>query len=164
MPKRKLLFGVKSAGKEQKNDVYRDKIKGDADEALRNHDARLVEVLRFLISVIDKKALQLPPDQMTEAEEMAVLRKELKNKEEARSMFEKGGRADLATETAYEIEVLKKYLPVEMSETEVGEIVDEVIRETGGVNFGMVMGLVMKKIVGKVGGEVVSRIVKEKLG
>jgi len=145
--------------------VYRDKIKVDADEALRNHDSRLVEVLRFLISVIDKKALQLPPEQMTEAEETAVLRKEMKNKEEARLMFEKGSRADLATETAYEIEVLKKYLPVEMSEAEVGEMVDEVLRQAqDGTNFGMVMGLVMKKVAGKVGGEVVSRIVKEKLG
>ncbi|MCX6726894.1 MAG: GatB/YqeY domain-containing protein [Candidatus Shapirobacteria bacterium] len=145
--------------------MYRDKIKSDADTALRNHDARLVGVLRFLISVLDKKALQLPPEAMTEAEELGVLRKELKNKEEAKAMFEKGDRADLALDSDYEIEVLKKYLPVDMSEAQVGEIVDEVVAASNAVvpNFGMVMGAVMKKVAGKVGGEIVSRIVKEKL-
>jgi uncharacterized protein YqeY len=144
--------------------VYRDKIKNDADAALRSHDTKLVDVLRFLISVIDKKALQLPPEGMTEEVELNVLRKELKNKEEAKVMFEKGGRADLASETDYEIEVLKRYLPIDMSEEDVTKIVDEVTKEMAGANFGMVMGAVMKKVAGKVGGDVVRRIVKEKLG
>jgi uncharacterized protein YqeY len=155
---------VKSAGREQKSDVFRDKIKSDADTALRSHDARLVGVLRFLISVLDKKALQLPPEAMTETEEVAVLRKELKNKEEAKAMFEKGDRADLALDSDYEIEVLKKYLPVDMSEAQVGEIVDEVLRQAqDGANFGMVMGAVMKKVAGKVNSDLVVKLVKDKL-
>lgn len=144
--------------------MYREKIKADADRALRNHEPKLVEVLRFLVSLLDKKALQLPPGQMTEAEEIAVLRKELKNKEESREMFEKGGRADLVADLDREIEIVKKYLPGDMSEDQVRKIVDEVVVETNSANFGMVMGLVMKKVAGKVGGDVVSRLVKEKLG
>lgn len=145
--------------------MYRDKLKIDADKALRSHDSKMVDILRYLISLIDKKALQLPTGGMTEAEELSVLKKELKNKQEAKVMFENGGRSDLASETEGEIEVLKKYLPVEMSEDAVGEMVDEVLRQAqDGSNFGAIMGAVMKKVAGQVGGEVVSRIVKEKLG
>ncbi|MBP9817549.1 GatB/YqeY domain-containing protein [Candidatus Shapirobacteria bacterium] len=144
--------------------MLKDKLKNDAVVALKNRDQPRVGVLRFLISLIDKKEMQLPPGGMVEADEVNVLRKELKNKEESREMFVKGNRDDLVKELDYEIAVVKEYLPIEMDESEVEKIVDEVLAQnTGVVNFGMVMGQVMKKVAGRVGGEIVTRIVKEKL-
>ena len=131
--------------------------------AMKAHDQQTVDASRFLISLIDKKALQLPPDGMTEAEEINVLRKELKNKEESKEMFAKAGRMDLVTQLDYEIALVKEYLPVELTEEEIGKMVDEVIAG-GANNFGMVMGQTMKKVAGKAGGDVVTRIVKEKMG
>jgi uncharacterized protein YqeY len=122
-----------------------------------------VDVLRFLISLIDKKELQLPPGAMTEADEMAVLRKELKNKEESREMFVKGNREDLVKSLDYEISVLKEYLPLEMSDDDLRKLVEEVIGEVGN-NFGLVMREVIKRSGGTVGGEKVSKLVKELLG
>lgn len=140
----------------------KDKLKADSVTALKNHDNVRVGVLRYLISLIDKKELQLPPGQMSEAEEIKVLRKELKDKEESRELFLKGGRDDLVRESDYEIAVVKEYLPVEMSEEELEKMVEAAISETGN-DFGMIMKTVMTKTAGRVGGDRISAIVKKKL-
>ena len=161
--KRRLSSGVKNAAGEQKTpeDMLKDKLKLDSVSSLKAHDQPRVDVLRFLISLIDKREMQLPPGQMTEKEEILVLRKELKNKQESREMFLKAGRDDLVKQLDYESGVVSEYLPLEMSEAEVAKVVDEVMTEFGD-NFGLVMKNVMAKIAGKASGEVVSRIVKEK--
>jgi len=140
----------------------RNKLKKDSFDALKDRDNKRVDVLRFLISLIDKKELQLPPDGLTEAEEIAVLRKELKNKEESKEMFLKASRQDLVDQLDYEISVVKEYLPAEMSEDKIREIVEQVVAEKGN-NFGMVMKEVMIKTGGVVDGGVISRIVKERI-
>lgn len=142
--------------------MLKDKIKTESIEALKNHDQKLVEVLRFLISLIDKKELQLPAGKMTEAEELIVLRKELKNKEESKEMFAKAGRSDLVDQMDYEIEVVKKYLPAELSQEAIEKIVDDVVAEKGN-NFGLVMKEVMVKLGGSVDGSVISGMVKTKI-
>ena len=103
--------------------MLKDKLKQQSIEALKSHDSKRVEVLRFLVSLIDKKELQLPVGQMTEGDEVSVLRKELKNKEEAKTLFAKGNRNDLVDQMDYEISIVKEYLPKEISEEEVTKIV-----------------------------------------
>jgi len=142
--------------------MLKDKLKKDSAEALKNHNQKMVDTLRFLISLIDKKELSLPVGEMTEAEEIRVLRKELKNKEESREMFVRGDRSDLVAQLDYEIEIVKSYLPAEITDDQIKKVVDEVI---GGKenNFGLVMKEVMTKLGGEVEGLVVAKIVKEKL-
>lgn len=142
--------------------MQRDRLKQEAVEALKSGDNKKVSVLRYLVSLIDKRELQLPPEGLTEAEEINVLRKELKNKEEARAMFSKASREDLVKEEDYEIEIVKKYLPQELEEKAVREMVVKAIEEKG-KNFGIVMGKVMKEVAGRAPGEVVSRVVNEEL-
>jgi len=142
--------------------MWRDQIKQEVVVALKSGDKKKVEVLRFLVSLIDKRELQLPPEGLTEAEEINVLRKELRNKEEAREMFLKANRDDLVKEQDYEIEIVKSYLPKELEEKEIREMVVKVIEEKG-KNFGMVMGETMKKVAGKASGDLVAKIVKEEL-
>jgi hypothetical protein len=142
--------------------MLKDKLKKNSIEALKNRDSKRVEVLRFLVSLIDKKELQLPVGQMTESDELAVLRKELKNKEEAKEMFIKGNRSDLVEQMDYEIAVVKEYLPPEIGIEKIEEIVTQMIEEKGN-NFGLVMKEAMIKLGGAVDGGVVSRIVKEKI-
>ncbi|MFA6008103.1 MAG: GatB/YqeY domain-containing protein [Candidatus Shapirobacteria bacterium] len=164
MLKRKLFYGGSDAVKEQKNleNMWRDKIKKEAVDALKSGDRKKVEVLRFLVSLIDKREMQLPLNALTEAEEINVLRRELKNKEEAREMFLKAGRNDLVEEQDYEISVVKVYLPKELDEKEIREIVEKIISEKG-KNFGAVMGETMKRVAGKADGNAVSKIVKEEM-
>ena len=138
------------------------RLQQDSVVALKEHNQARVDILRFLISLIDKKELQLPPGQMNEIEEEAVLRKELKNKEESRVLFVKGNRDDLVKALDYEIEVVKEYLPQEMAEDELGKIVDGAIVEVG-KDFGAVMKAVMSKVAGRIGGDRIVPLVKEKL-
>ena len=141
----------------------RDKLKQDSIDSLKAHNQARVDVLRFLISLIDKRELQLPLGLMTEAEVLSVMRKELKNKEESREMFLKGNREDLVKSLDYEMSVLKEYLPSDISDDDLLKLVDEAIILVGS-NFGLVMREVLKKAEGRVGGDRVSKIVKEKLG
>lgn len=140
--------------------MWRDQIKKEAVEALKSGDSKKVNVLRYLVSLIDKRELQLPPEGLTETEEINVLRKELKNKEEAREMFSKAGREELVEEQDYEIEIVKKYLPQELDEAELKKIVNEVATEKGKI-FGAVMGETMKRVAGRASGDLVSKIVRE---
>ena len=142
--------------------MLKDKLKKESIEALKNHDQRLVDVLRFLVSLIDKKELQLPVGKMTESDELGVLRKELKNKEESRQMFANADRSELVEQLDYEIGIVKAYLPTEISKEQIETTVDEVIADKGN-NFGLVMREVMVKLGGAVDGGVVSGVVKEKI-
>ena len=142
--------------------MLRDQIQKQAVEALKSGESTKANALRFLVSLIDKRALQLPPGEMSETEEIQVLRKELKNKEEAKAMFAQGGREDLVAEQEAEIKLVKAFLPQEMSEDQIREIVKKVVTDKGN-NFGMVMGETMKLVAGQAGGELVSKIVREEL-
>ncbi len=141
----------------------RQKIKSGSILALKAGDKKLVSVLRYLTSLIDKKELSMPADaSMTEQMVMEVLRKELKNKKESRAMFEKGGRNDLVAEVDLEIEILSAYMPAEISLEEIRKEVVRAIEEKGTV-FGEVMKQVMAKFKGGVDGQVVSAIVNEEI-
>lgn len=148
--------------------MLRNNLKINADEALKAGDSKKVGVLRYLISIIDKKGLTMPPESMTEKDELAVLQKELKNKQEAREMFEKGGRSDLVAEQDYEIEILKKYLPVAMNSDDLEKIVDDVIvKLCDGMNkpypanmFGNIMREVGVLVAGKAEGSEIAKIIK----
>ncbi|MDP4009465.1 MAG: GatB/YqeY domain-containing protein [Candidatus Shapirobacteria bacterium] len=142
--------------------MFKDKIKSDSVTALKDHNQQRVDVLRFLVSLMDKKELQLPPGGMDDNQEILVLRKELKNKEESREMFLKANRMDLVEQMDYEISVVKEYLPKEMSMEELDRVVDQAI-EKNGTNFGLVMRDVMTAVNGRVGGDVISKKVKERL-
>ncbi len=142
--------------------MLKDQLKQDSFVALKNRDNRRVDVLRFLISLIDKKEMQLPPDSIRESDEVSVLQKELKNKEESREMFAKANRSDLVSDLDYEIEIVKEYLPKALSEEELILMVEESVKEAGN-NFGMVMKILVPKVAGRADGALISKIVKEKI-
>jgi hypothetical protein len=142
--------------------LLRDKLKTEADKALKNHDQEMVDILRYLISLVDKRALQLPADKFNDDEEMAVLQKELKNKQEAQKLFEDAGRMDLAAAEAKEIKVLESYLPKGLSQEEIEVMVDRAMAD-GNRDFGVIMRTVLTECSGRASGGQVSELVKKKL-
>jgi uncharacterized protein len=142
--------------------MVKNRIKKDSIEALKSGEKKKVEILRFLISLIDKKELKLPLGQMKEADEIGVLRKELKNKEESREMFLKAERKELVEELDKEIVIVKEYLPKDISEEDIIKVVEKVIAEQGN-NFGLIMKESMAELNGAVDGGIISKIVKEKI-
>ncbi len=95
-----------------------------------------------------------------------VVSKEIKTRNESIKEFEKGGRQDLIDKTETEIKILSKYLPEQLSEEEIVNIINQVFEEvkTSGIkDMGKVMGIVTPKVKGKADMSVVSALIRNKL-
>ena len=142
------------------------KINQDLKSAMIAKDAQKVSVLRMLISAINNEAIALgKKDQgLNEDEELKVIKREVKKRKDSIEQFTAGNRQDLADNEKKELLILDIYLPQEMSEDEVRQIVEQTVSEMGEVlpnQFGEVMKNVMAKTKGSADGSVVSKIVKE---
>ena len=104
---------------------------------------------------------------LEEGEIIEVITREIKKRRDSIEMYEKGGRGELAESEKKEMDILFSYLPAQLSEDEVRELVKKAIEKTGasGVKeMGKVMGFLSPQTKGKADGAMVSRIVKELLG
>ncbi|MGL4535620.1 MAG: GatB/YqeY domain-containing protein, partial [Weissella cibaria] len=104
---------------------------------------------------------------LTADEELAVLSREMKQRVEEMESYKDADRADLAEEIQGQIDVLKRYMPAQMSEDEVVAIVKETIAEGGAsskADLGKVMGALMPKVKGKADGKLVNTTVQSLLG
>ena len=104
--------------------------------------------------------------QVEDAQAIEILAKEVKQRREAMLEFEKGNRQDLVDQNKAEIEILLEYLPQQLSEDEIKQIITESATEVGAnsiKDMGKVMAIVRPKIVGKADGKLVSALVKEYL-
>jgi uncharacterized protein YqeY len=112
-----------------------------------------------------KSALIDKREPLTDDEVRAILAKKVKQHKDSISEFEKGGRADLVANETAQMKILEKYLPAQMDESQVREMVKAVIAETNATakDFGKVMKEVLAKAAGQTDGSVVSKIVKEEL-
>lgn len=140
-----------------------EKIKSDLKESLREKDDLRVSTLRFLLSALHNREIEKRKD-LTDEDVIAVLQKQTKERKESIEAFKKGGRDDLVQKEQAELEILNKYLPQQISEEELGKIIDEVIKEsgaTGPADFGKVMGGVMGRVKGRVDGSLVVEVVKK---
>ena len=96
---------------------------------------------------------------------LGILAKEMKTRQDSLTEFEKAGREDLISHVKEEIAVLQKYMPAQMTEDEIRDVVKKAIAECGdNVNMGNVMKHVMPNTKGRADGKLVNTIVKELLG
>jgi uncharacterized protein YqeY len=133
--------------------------------ALKAKDKETVSTLRFLLSAVKNKEKDLRRD-ITDDEVQAVALAQVKQRQDSIEQFEKGGRLDLADKERAELEMLKDYIPEQLTEDEVRSVVKAAIAETGATSMkdmGALMKAAMAKAKGKADGNVVSRIVKELL-
>lgn len=124
-----------------------------------------VAALRLLVSEL-KRSGKDEGRELTEEEELRVLRKEKKKREESAEAFRSGGRAEAAEKEEIEVALIEEFLPRRMNEAELVQLIDQVIAETGASSpkqMGQVMGLVMERGGVGVDGKTASRLVKEKL-
>lgn len=122
-----------------------------------------LKALRFVLSQINYEEIAKQKE-LTDEEVISLLRKEIKKRKEATELFKKGEREDLVTDEEAQIVVIQKFLPQQLSEEELGKIIDDVIASVGEEkNIGKIIGLVMGKVKGKADGPVVSSLVRQKL-
>ena len=142
------------------------RIKSDAVAALKAGDKRRRATLNTFVAALKKERIDAGKEP-SEAEELAVLRREHKRRLEAAEVYHQGGRSDLAEQENYEVELLAAYMPEELSPEALQAIVDEAIAQTGAGSpkeMGKVMGVVMAKVAGRADGGAVNALVRARLG
>ncbi len=105
-------------------------------------------------------------ESLTNEESLKILKSAAKQLKESIDQYQKGGRDDLAEEEAYELSLLEKYLPEQLSEEIIRETVKNIVENTGAESIqdmGQVMGAAMKEFAGSADGKLVQKIVLEEL-
>ncbi|GAC89602.1 hypothetical protein KN10_0038 [Anoxybacillus flavithermus NBRC 109594] len=134
-------------------------------QAMKNKEKDKLSVIRMVKSALQNEAIKLGKT-LTEDEELTVLSRELKQRKDSLQEFEKAGRTDLVDKVKEEITVLELYMPKQLSEEELVEIVKETIAEVGAsskADMGKVMGAIMPKVKGKADGSLVNKLVQQHL-
>jgi len=140
-------------------------MENELKNAMKEKDAIKKNALRMALSSI-KLAEVESGDELDDARIFAILQKEIKSKEETISEAEKAGREEMTDEIEKEIQVLEEFLPEELSEQELNNMIDEIIIATGAKSI-KDMGSVMKEAIqraeGRASNDKISKMVREKL-
>ncbi|MED1664270.1 GatB/YqeY domain-containing protein [Brevibacillus laterosporus] len=137
----------------------------DMKQAMKDKSALKLSVIRMVKATIKNEEIKLGRD-LSDDEVLTILTRELKQRRDSLHEFEKAGREDLATKTRDEMDIILAYIPAQLSEEEIRQIVREAVVAVGATSkkeMGKVMGAIMPKVKGKADGNLVQRIVSEEL-
>jgi uncharacterized protein YqeY len=141
------------------------KLNQDLKEALKAKDEAKLRTVRMLLAAIKNFEVEkMGP--ATDEEIFQIMSKEIKKRQEAIEMYEKGGRPDLAQAEKQEIEVIQSYIPNQLSEEEIRELARKVISEMNlksPKDVGTAMKVIMPQVKGRADGKFVNKIVSELL-
>ena len=143
----------------------KDRITSDLKEAMKARDQLRLDTLRSAISGFTYKRTEAGAD-LSDADELAVVQKLVKQRNDSLAEYEKAGRADLADKERAERDILMAYMPAQKSPEEVRAIIKGIIDgiPADGRNQGAVMKAVMPQLKGVADGNLVRQIVTEELG
>ncbi len=141
------------------------RIEHELQDAMRARDRDRADALRLTLASLRaaEKEIQRP---LQDAEELQVLQRERKRRNEAAEAFRSAGREEQAAKEERELAVIEEFMPEPIDEDELEQIIDNAIAETGATSMrdlGRVMADVMPQVSGRADGSTVSRVVREKL-
>jgi uncharacterized protein len=140
-------------------------IEGQLKDARRARDDARRDALALVLNALKSAEKELQRS-LSEEESLQVLQRERKRRVEAMEAFDAAGREEQADREEFELDVIEEFMPDQLAEDELEEIVDDVIAEVGATSIrdlGRVMADVMPRVSGRVDGSVVSQLVREKL-
>ena len=140
----------------------KEQLTADMKEAMKNKEKDRLAVIRMVRGAIRQQEID-GQKELGEDDVIAVISKGVKMRRDSIEEFQKGGREDLVEKTQAEIDVLMPYLPAQLSEEEVKELVKAAVEQTGAAtpkDMGKVMGVLMPKVKGRADGKMVNNIVK----
>jgi uncharacterized protein YqeY len=148
--------------------VLRDDINTALKEAMKAKDERRVSTLRLVNAAFKNADIEArgAGKTLSDADLLPVLQKMIKQRQESKELYEKGGRPELARQEAEEIAVISAYLPQQMSDAEIGAAIEAVIAETGAAgikDMGKVIGALKAKFAGRMDFGKASGLVKGRL-
>ncbi len=138
-----------------------ERVQDDVRTAMKARDRERAAALRMVVDVLQQDA------KLGKGDEVAVLQRERKKRVEAAEAYEDAGRAEQAAAERFEAELIEGYLPQQLSDQELGALVDAAVAETGASEkrqMGQVMSALMPKLGGRADGKRVSAAVSERLG
>jgi uncharacterized protein len=138
-----------------------EQVQSDVRTAMKARDRERASALRLVVDSLQQDA------KLGKGDEVAVLQRERKKRVEAAEAYEQAGRAEQAAAERFEADLIEGYLPQQLSDEELGELVDAAIAEAGATEpkqMGQVMSALMPKVGGRADGKRVSAAVREKLG
>lgn len=143
-----------------------ERINNDLKEAMKSKDSFRLSVIRMV-----KGAMQLakpnPREELTDDDVITVISKQIKMRNDSIKEFEAACRSDLVEQNKKEIEILNTYMPKQLSEEELTEIIDKVFEEvkpTSQKDMGLIMKNISPLVKGKADMSLVNKLVKERLG
>ena len=143
-----------------------ERINEDLKVYMKSKDTFKLGVVRMVKGAVQLEKINLKKEELSDEEIIKLISKQIKMRKDSIAEFTKAGRDDLVQQNEKEIDVLKEYMPEEMSEEEVINIINESISSTGASNI-KEMGKVMREVTPKVSGRFdmgrVSSIIKDKL-
>ena len=143
------------------------KLQSDLNDAIKSRNTVVAETIRMVLAAItNEEVAGKEKKELSDAEVITVLTREAKKRREAAEAFEHGGRADKASAERAEGEVIAGYLPEQLSEAEINNLISETIAAVGASgpsDMGKVMAALKAKVAGKADGALVSSLVKAAL-
>jgi uncharacterized protein YqeY len=142
-----------------------ERLNQDMKQAMKNKEKDKLSVIRMVKASLQNEAIKLGKE-LSEDEELTVLSRELKQRKDFLQEFEKAGRDDLVNKVKVEISIIETYMPEQLSEEEIIELVKQTIQEVNAsskADMGKVMGAIMPKVKGKADGALVNKIVQQQL-
>ena len=140
-------------------------IETELQDARRARDDARRDALALLLNALRGAEKELQRS-LSDEESLQVLQRERKKRVEAMEAFDAAGREEQADREEFELDVIEEFMPEQLSENELEEIVDDVIAEVGATSIrdlGRVMADLMPRVSGRADGSVVSQLVREKL-
>jgi uncharacterized protein len=138
-----------------------EQVQADVRESMKAGERERASALRMIVDSLQQDA------KLGKGDEVAVLQRERKKRLEAAEAFRDAGREEQAGAESFEAELIEGYLPAQLSDQELAELVEAAISETGATEqreMGNVMSALMPKVGGRADGKRVSAAVREKLG
>ena len=143
-----------------------ERLNSDMKQAMRNKEKDKLSVIRMVKASLQNEAIKLGTSELSVDEELTILSREVKQRKDSLHEFDKAGRQDLVDKLRAELAVVELYLPKQLSEEELSNIVKETIDEVGATSkadMGKVMAAVMPKVKGKTDGSLVNKFVQQHL-
>jgi uncharacterized protein len=143
-----------------------ERLNSDMKQAMKNKEKDKLSVIRMVKASLQNEAIKLGKSELSVDEELTILSREVKQRKDSLHEFDKAGRQDLVDKLRTELAVVELYLPEQLSEEELSNIVKQTIDEVGATSkadMGKVMAAVMPKVKGKTDGSLVNKFVQQHL-
>ncbi|MCK5860479.1 MAG: GatB/YqeY domain-containing protein [Abyssibacter sp.] len=146
--------------------ALKDRITADMKTAMREKDKERLATIRMLTAAIKQREVD-ERIELTDDDVIAIVEKLVKQRREAEAQYRAGDRADLADQEASEAALLADYLPEQLDDAEIDQLVDDAVTTTGAESMrdmGKVMGMLKPKVAGRTDMSALSAKIKARLG